>query len=237
MKKDAVISYFRRMKNFRLLLLASIAILGITISCGKSESASLEVRIVDEAGSPVANAEVNFYRERNEWAAYENGIFSDPLVTDAQGTVRVELPPGNKYFVNVISGERNNRFGKKRTDGQITEGETLKETIAVRPPTEWERILSGGDHLVWRLAPLMTPGGDPFLDYPVDTDMYIDGRWLDSNGRLGLWWFNEDETKIYYDYATSGAVVASEMVSLTPELFRAKIDFFGIVMLIDMYPV
>ena len=113
----------------------------------------------------------------------------------------------------------------------------IEEEFQLRGPTEWERIISGGDHLVWKLAPLMTPQGVPFLDYPVDTDMFIDGRWLDSNGRLGLWWFNENETKIFYDYATSGAVVESRMISLTEELFKAEIDFFGIRMLIEMHPV
>lgn len=214
---------------------AGLTLCLFSLACEKNDAAILEARVVDQAGQPVKGAEVTLYATRLDWAGYDQPA-SQTAVTDQDGIAVVEAISNGRFFVNISAGNQHNRFGKIRTELPLETGRRIKETFAVRPPTAWEEILSGGANKRWSLAPLMTPDGQPFLDYPVDTDMYIDGRWYDSNGRLGLWWFSADETRIFYDYATSGAVVSSKMISLTETLFRAEIDFFGIRMLIEMYP-
>jgi hypothetical protein len=213
-----------------------VLIMSATLSgCFKEEFSSLELTVVDQAGLPVEAAEITLHETKTDWAEYLNEVITS-VRTDENGKVLIKDLPDGKYFVNIKKENQTNRYLKNRTTELLFDGNQVAETFTIRPYSEWEQILSGGDHIVWTLAPLMTPSGEPFLDYPVDTDMYLDGRWYDSNGRLGLWWFSDDESKIFYDYATSGAVVASDMISLTPELFKAKIDFFGIQMLIEMYP-
>jgi hypothetical protein len=108
--------------------------------------------------------------------------------------------------------------------------------VIIRPLTTWEGYLSGNSSRKWKLLRLKTLNGAPFLDYPVITDMLADGKWYDSNGRLGLWWFSKDEQKIFYDYNASGAIVASKMIELRDDFFKARIDFFGITMIIEMVP-
>jgi hypothetical protein len=211
-----------------------VASLLLCTSCFNNAQPSVAVLVLDESGMPVAGARVALHLTRLDWADYKDPAAE--TTSDTNGLAVLEAVQSGKYFVNISKSGSNNRFGKNRTESRLEEDVLVEETFQIRPPTPWERFLGGQDHRIWTLAPLMTPQGQPFLDYPVDTDMFIDGRWLDSNGRLGLWWFNESETKIYYDYATSGAVVESRMISLTEDLFQAEIDFFGIRMRIEMFP-
>jgi hypothetical protein len=226
------ISNIDKMRN---LIFCSIVMSVFLSGCFKEDFSTLELMVVDQAGLPVKDAAVTLHKTKTDWAEYLNEV-NTTVRTNENGMATIQHMPDGKYFVNIIKGNETNRYLKNRTTQMLFDGNKVAETFTVRPYSEWEKILSGNDHIVWTLAPLMTPSGEPFLDYPVDTDMYLDGRWYDSNGRLGLWWFSDDESKIFYDYSASGAIVASDMISLTPELFKAKIDFFGFEMLIEMYP-
>lgn len=208
------------------------------IACKKAEllTTSLKIHVVDTLGQNVADAKVYLHKNKDSWASWRNPI--DSIYTNAYGDALFNnLSDTVRYYFNITSGESTNRFTKYKLTNKLLAFEENKLTVAIRPYTEWEKIMGGNAHLKWKLLKLKNINGVPFFDYPVITDMYMDGRWYDSNGRLGLWWFSADNKKIYYDYAATGAVVESEMINLTPALFEAKINFFGIIMLIDMVPV
>jgi hypothetical protein len=222
------------MKNYLFILVFSF----LAVSCSKVEDTddkgSLEFQVNDEAGLPVHGAKVTLHRDKQDWANWSNA--TDSAITDARGVVIFSPIQSLQYYFNVTIGERTNRYTVHNLADKARKLQVNKVNVVVRPYTEWEKYMGGTFHVAWKLLKLQTANGVPFFDYPVVTDMYLDGRWFDSNGRLGLWWFSPNEKKIFYDYAASGAVVTSDMIELTPDYFKAKIDFFGIVMIIEMIP-
>lgn len=219
------------MKRSAILLLALLL-----LGCEKTELSPARFRFTvrDEDGQPVANAKIVFHPNQTAWARQTGA--TDSVYTDANGEVFIPSTPEGVIYFNITSGERHNRFTTWKYGAKRPGFGDTRIDVTIRPYTEWERILGGGDHLAWKLLKLKNEDGVPLFDYPVVTDMYMDGRWYDSNGRLGLWWFSPDESRIYYDYAQTGAVVASDMIELRDDFFQARIDFFGIVMIIEMAP-
>lgn len=211
----------------------------LLISCGKETAEIsgnwLEMKITDSQGRSVQGAEIYLYKDKIDWANFENPV-TGPFYSDASGTAYIKGLDRGMYFFNIAEGEKNNRFTKYILDKPVKIDAITRTEVVIRPLTTWEGYLSGGSSRKWKLLRLKTLDGTPFLDYPVITDMLADGRWYDSNGRLGLWWFSKDEKKIFYDYNASGAIVESKMVELRDDYFKARIDFFGIAMLIEMVP-
>lgn len=209
----------------------------ILLSCNKEDKVStvLQITVVDTLGNAVPNAEVWLYRYRDFWSEHTKSI-AGPLYTDSKGVISIPNLDNVIYYFWVHKDHAHNDFTVYNTEKALKTNNINTYTVKIRPLTTWETYLSGGSSKKWKLLKLKAPDGTPLLDYPVLTDMHSNGTWYDSNGRLGLWWFNENERKIYYDYAATGAVVESKMISLSNDYFQAEIDFFGIKMQIEMVP-
>ncbi len=216
-----------------ILLLISAALL----SCSKEDKVStvLQLMVTDTSGNVVPNAEVWLYRYRNYWSENTKAI-SGPIYTDNNGVVSIPNLEDVIYYFWVHKGDANNHFTVHHTEKALKTNNVNTFNVKIRPLTTLEHNMTGDGSKVWKLLKLKTPDGTPLFDYPVLTDMRSNGTWYDSNGRLGLWWFSDNEKKMYYDYAATGAIVESKILELTEDYFQAEIDFFGIRMQIEMVP-
>lgn len=203
----------------------------ITIATNAAGTATLTLTVRDELGNPVADALVTFHDEKESWMNKTNALF-DPLTTDANGKVSINFLPEKVIYYNVEKEERNNRFSRTfNTIDALKNDQLYEKEVLVRPIATNEvlfsRSLTGVTPKKWLITKLELAENLPDFHYPVRTDMYDDGRWIDSNERYGLWWFEDDGT-IIYDYFSSGGIVESTIIELTDQKFVADINFFGI---------
>lgn len=203
----------------------------ITLAPNAAGTAKLTLTVKDEFGNPVSGALVTIHGEKEPWMNKKKALF-DAVTTDANGQVTIDHLPEKIIYYNVEKGERNNRFTRTFfTADTLRNAQSYEENVVIRPIAANEilfsRSLAGVTPKKWLITKLELAENFPDLHYPVRTDMYDDGRWLDSNGRYGLWWFEDDET-IIYDYFSSGGIVESTIIELTDQKFVADINFFGI---------
>jgi hypothetical protein len=203
----------------------------ITIAANAAGTATLTLAVRDEIGNPVEGAIVTIHDEKEAWMN-KTGLLFDPLITDINGKVSINFLPEKVIYYNVEKETRNNRFSRTfNTINALKNDQFFEKEVLVRPIAANEvlfsRSLTGITPKKWLITKLELAENLPDFHYPVRTDMYDDGRWIDSNERYGLWWFEDDGT-IIYDYFSSGGIVESTIIELTDQKFVADINFFGI---------
>ncbi len=185
--------------------------------------------VVDTLGNPVDSAKVWMYRSEENWEYGINSI-AQPFFTNDSGFLNINSLHQGKYWFTIKKGYINNRF----TINNFENDTNIVQDIIVnlRDLSQNEFYLCGiCDNKTW-ITDSIVIYGNP-MEYDAESKLLSDSRWYDSNGNRGLWWFNEDETKLTYNYDSSsnhggGTTIDALIYELTDDSFVGKMKFFGI---------
>ncbi len=187
--------------------------------------------VVDTAGNPVSGTKVLLYDTKRKWRI-DSCRLASPVYTDINGQVEINSLLPIEYWFNIKKTDSTNRFTVKNTDTIIDTTLITNITVPIRDLTQNEFYLCGlCDNKTWVTDSMVIYGiSQP---YNADSKLLSDGTWYDSNGNHGFWWFNEDETKLTYDYDSSstnagGSIVEATLIYLTDTSFAGDMTMLGL---------
>ncbi len=196
---------------------------------GLTGTNGINFTVVDNEGNPVSNAKVMLYNTKRKWRT-DSARLAKPVFTNSNGQVAVNsLLPG-QYWFNIKKEYLTNRFTVK----VITIDTTVvaNVTVPVRDLSQKEFFMCGTcDNKTWITDSIVIFGiSQP---YDADSKLLSDATWFDSNGNHGFWWFNDDETKMTYNYDSTsnnggGSTVEADLVELTETSFVGNLTMFGL---------
>ncbi len=190
----------------------------------------IKFTVVDTSGNPIPNAKVLLYDTQRKWRI-DSCYLAKPVYTDANGQIEINSLLPMRYWFNIRKGYMTNRFTRKDTIIDTT-GTITNITVPIRDLTQNEFYMCGlCDNKTWITDSIVIFGiSQP---YNADSKLLSDETWYDSNGNHGFWGFNNDETKMTYNYDSTsanggGSTVDADLIELTDSSFVGNMLMFGI---------
>ncbi|NJN28242.1 MAG: carboxypeptidase regulatory-like domain-containing protein [Cyclobacteriaceae bacterium] len=118
------------MKKALSILIISFLVIATSQSKAQVLATSMRITVLSSMGNLVENAKVTVYANQEDYENEENAV-AGPAFTDAKGRVTFKNLDEKEYYVQVISGDKNN-YGDAERTGKLIKGKLNKFNIVIQ---------------------------------------------------------------------------------------------------------